>query len=148
MDDFAVAPGVPNAFKLVQAKANEIAPGKRPLSSMSPMIAMRDGRPAMVVGGAGGPTIISGVLQVTLDALDLRMNAQDAVGAARIHEQAQPTTVFVEQTMPQEAISELGKMGYTTKVVPELGAVSAIKIAPGMLDGAFDPRKGGAAVGN
>jgi gamma-glutamyltranspeptidase/glutathione hydrolase len=148
MDDFAVAPGVPNAFKLVQAEANEIAPGKRPLSSMSPMIAIRDGHPAMVVGGAGGPTIISGVLQVTLDALDLRMSAQDAVSSSRIHEQAQPPTVFVEKNMPQATIVELGKMGYPTKIVPELGAVSAIKIAPGMLDGAFDPRKGGAALGN
>ena len=85
MDDFAVAPGVPNAFKLVQAEANAIAPGKRPLSSMAPLIAMRDGRPAMVVGGSGGPTIITGVTQVTVEALDLRMDAADAVGAPRIH---------------------------------------------------------------
>ncbi len=148
MDDFAVAPGVPNAFKLVQAKANAIAPGKRPLSSMAPLIAMRDGRPAMVVGGSGGPTIITGVTQVTLEALDLRMDAADAVGAPRIHEQAQPPTVFVEKSLPATAAASLVKMGYPIKVIPELGAVSAIRIGPGELDGAFDPRKGGAAVGN
>ena len=148
MDDFAVAPGVPNAFKLVQAKANAIAPGKRPLSSMAPLIAMRGGRPAMVVGGSGGPTIITGVTQVTLEALDLRMSTADAVRAPRIHEQAQPPTVFVEKSLPATAASSLIKMGYPIKVIPDLGAVSAIRIRPGELDGAFDPRKGGAAVGN
>jgi gamma-glutamyltranspeptidase/glutathione hydrolase len=148
MDDFAIAPGVPNAFKLVQAKANEIAPGKRPLSSMAPLIAMRGGRPAMVVGGSGGPTIITGVTQVTLEALDLRMRPEDAVAAPRIHEQAQPPTVFVEKSLPAAAASALIKMGYPIKVIPELGAVSVIGIRPGELDGAFDPRKGGAALGN
>jgi gamma-glutamyltranspeptidase / glutathione hydrolase len=148
MDDFAVAPGVPNAFKLIQAKANSIAPGKRPLSSMAPLIAMRDGWPAMIVGGSGGPTIITGVTQVTVEALDLRMDAAGAVGAPRIHEQAQPPTVFVEKSLPATAAASLVKMGYPIKVIPELGAVSAIRIGPGQLDGAFDPRKGGAAIGN
>ena len=72
MDDFAVAPGVPNAFKLVGDKNNEVAPDKRPLSSMSPVIALEDGRPALVAGGSGGPTIISGVIQVMLNVLDFR----------------------------------------------------------------------------
>ena len=72
MDDFASRPGVPNAYKLVGDKNNEIAPGKRPLSSMSPIIVLEDGRPVLVAGGSGGPTIISGVIQVTLDVLDFR----------------------------------------------------------------------------
>jgi gamma-glutamyltranspeptidase / glutathione hydrolase len=147
MDDFAIAPGVPNAFKLVQAEANAVAPGKRPLSSMSPLIATRNGKPALVEGGSGGPTIITGVVQVALDALDFRMDAQAAVSAPRIHHQATPTTVFVEKAISDDAIKALAKMGYQLKIVPELGAVSAIRIMPNDLQGGFDPRKGGAAVG-
>ena len=76
------------------------------------------------------------------------MDAEDAVRAPRIHEQAQPRTVFVEKSLPETAAAALTTMGYSTKLVPELGAVSAIRIAPGALDGAFDPRKGGGALGN
>ncbi len=147
MDDFAIAPGVPNAFKLVQAKANEIEPGKRPLSSMSPLIAMRHGAPVMVAGGSGGPTIITGVAQLALDLLDFRMEAQHAVEAPRIHHQAEPVTVFAEKALDPKTIAALTQMGFQMKVVPELGAVTAIKISPGDLDGGFDPRKGGAALG-
>ncbi len=147
MDDFAIAPGVPNAFKLVQAKANEIEPGKRPLSSMSPLIAMRHGAPVMVAGGSGGPTIITGVAQIALDRLDFKMEAQHAVEAPRIHHQAEPVTVFAEKALDPKTIGALAQMGFQMKVVPELGAVTAIKISPGNLDGGFDPRKGGAALG-
>ncbi len=148
MDDFAVAPGVPNAFKLVQSQTNAIAPGKRPLSSMSPLIALRGRAPAMVMGASGGPTIITGVLQVGLNILDFGLSPEAAVSAPRIHEQSQPPTVFTEAAMPATTIGALRQMGYPIKVVPELGAVSAIRITPGMLDGAFDPSKGGGAVGN
>lgn len=148
MDDFSVAPETPNAYKLIQSEANAIAPGKRPLSSMSPLIAMRDGRPVMVAGGSGGPTIITGVLQVALDMLDFKMGAQASVSTPRIHHQAQPVTVFVEKSIGEPVTVALDEMGYQTKTVPELGAVTAIGIGPGALDGGFDPRKGGAAVGN
>ncbi len=148
MDDFAVAPGVPNAFKLIGEKNNEVAAGKRPLSSMSPLIALENGRPALIDGGSGGPTIISGVTQVTLDVLDFRLNPGAALAAPRIHEQAQPDVVFVEESMPVKTMSELTAMGYHLKVVPELGAVNAIRIEPGVLRGAFDQRKGGGAVGD
>jgi gamma-glutamyltranspeptidase/glutathione hydrolase len=147
MDDFAIAPGVPNAFKLVQAAANKIEPGKRPLSSMSPLIAMHHGAPALVLGGSGGPTIITGVEQVVLDLLDFRMEAQHAVQAPRIHHQAEPVTVFAEKDLDPKTIAALSQMGFQIKVVPELGAITAIKISPGDLDGGFDPRKGGAAIG-
>ena len=73
---------------------------------------------------------------------------EDAVSAPRIHEQGQPPTVFIEKRLPAAATAALIKMGYPTKVIPELGAVNTITIRPGQLDGAFDPRKGGAAVGN
>lgn len=148
MDDFSVAPGVPNAFKLVGAQANEIAPGKRPLSSMSPLIALRRGRPAFVAGGSGGPTIITGVLQIALDSLDFGLDPERAVAEPRIHHQAAPDMVFVESSMPARTTDALQRMGYKVKLVPELGAVSAIRIGPGDLHGAFDPRKGGGAAGD
>ncbi|HEX4209178.1 MAG TPA: gamma-glutamyltransferase [Candidatus Binataceae bacterium] len=147
MDDFSVAPGVPNAFHLVGEKSNAIAPGKRPLSSMSPTIVLKRRHPVLVTGGSGGPTIITGVAQVSLNVLDFRMAPEQAVSAARIHEQAQPTTVFVEQAIPASTRAELQQMGYPIKIVPELGAVNAITIQPGDLRGAFDPRKGGGVAG-
>jgi gamma-glutamyltranspeptidase/glutathione hydrolase len=147
MDDFSVAPGVPNAFHLVGEKSNAIAPGKRPLSSMSPTIALKNGHPVLVTGGSGGPTIITGVAQVSLNILDFRMTPEQAVSAPRIHEQAQPPTVFAEQSLPTTTLSELRQMGYPLKTVPELGAVNEITIAPGDLRGAFDPRKGGGVAG-
>ncbi|HEY6395594.1 MAG TPA: gamma-glutamyltransferase [Candidatus Binataceae bacterium] len=147
MDDFAVAPGVPNAFGLRGAKANEIAPGKRPLSSMTPIIVMRGGRPVFTTGGSGGPTIITGVLQVTLNVLDSHLGAARAVDEPRVHEQAAPDIVAVEPQIAVPTRDALQKMGYKLRMVPNLGAVGAITIAPGNLRGASDPRKGGAAAG-
>ncbi len=147
MDDFAVAPGVPNAYKLVGAKANEIAPGKRPLSSMTPLIVTRKGIPVLTLGGSGGPTIISGVLQVALDILDFHLNPVQAVDTPRIHEQAAPDVVAVESGVPEQTRGALTRMGYRVVTVPSLGAIDAITIAPGGLRGAFDPRKGGGASG-
>jgi gamma-glutamyltranspeptidase/glutathione hydrolase len=148
MDDFAVAPGVPNAFKLVGSKNNEVAPGKRPLSSMSPVIVLEDGRPALVAGGSGGPTIISGVIQVVLNILDFNLAPGAALAAPRIHQQAEPEVVFVEESMPVKTKTALTDMGYKLKDVPELGAVNAIQIKLGGLRGMYDPRKGGGAVGD
>jgi gamma-glutamyltranspeptidase/glutathione hydrolase len=148
MDDFAVAPGVPNAFKLVGSKNNEVAPGKRPLSSMSPIIALENGRPALVAGGSGGPTIITGVIQVALAILDFGLTPGAALAQPRIHQQAAPEVVFVEESMPMKTKTQLTAMGYKLKDVPELGAVNAIRIKPGALRGMFDPRKGGGAVGD
>jgi gamma-glutamyltranspeptidase/glutathione hydrolase len=148
MDDFTAAPGVPNAFRLVQSRANEIAPGKRPESSMSPTIIFRGARPVMAVGGSGGPTIITGVAQVTLDILDFHLDPERAVAMPRIHDQAEPDVVFVEAAMPPKTAGALAQMGYKLKQAPELGATSAITIAPGDLHGAFDPRKGGGVAGD
>lgn len=147
MDDFATAPGVRNVYKLMGVKADEIAPGKRPLSSMSPTIVTRNGHPVLAVGGSGGPTIITGVLQVTLNVLDFHLHPAAAIDEPRVHEQASPDVVLVERKMPASTRRALAKMGYRLKEVPTLGAVSAIEIAPGNLRGAFDPRKGGGAAG-
>lgn len=148
MDDFGIALGVPNAFKLVGEKNNGVVPGKRPLSSMAPIIALENGRPALVAGGSGGPTIISGVTQVTLNVLDFNLSPGAALIEPRIHQQAEPEVVFVEEGMPVKTKTQLTAMGYKLKVVPELGAVNAIRIKAGALRGTFDPRKGGGAVGD
>ncbi len=147
MDDFAVAPGVPNAYRLEGERANEVRPGKRPLSSMTPIIVTRNGLPVMTTGGSGGPTIVSGVLQVALNILSFHLDAASAVEEPRIHEQAAPDVVIVEEAMPAATRSALEQMGYQLKVVPALGAVGAITIAQANFRGAFDPRKGGGAVG-
>lgn len=147
MDDFSVAPGVPNAYHLMGTTANDIRPGKQPLSSMTPTIVLRGKAPYMTSGGSGGPTILSGVLQVTLNILAFHMDAASAVDEPRIHEQAAPDVVIVEQAMPEATRNSLAKMGYKLRVVPALGAVGAITIQPGNLHGAFDPRKGGGADG-
>ena len=147
MDDFAVAPGVPNAYHLEGELANQVRPGKRPLSSMTPIIVTKNDRPVMTAGGSGGPTIISGVLQVSLNVLAFHLDATSAVAEPRIHEQAAPDVVIVEESMPAATRSALQQMGYKLKVVPNLGAVGAITIAPSNLHGAADPRKGGGAVG-
>lgn len=148
MDDFAAAPGVANVFELMGVKANEIAPGKRPLSSMAPTIVMRSGHPVLALGGSGGPTIITGVLQVALDVLDFHLAPAAAVAAPRLHHQASPASVFVESAMPEASRQALAQMGYQLRVLPQLySAVGAIEIAPGDLLGASDPRKGGGAEG-
>jgi len=147
MDDFGIARGVPNAYHLEGERANEIRPGKRPLSSMAPMIVTKLGRPFMTTGGSGGPTIISGVLQVTLNILDFHLDPARAVAEPRIHEQAVPDVVIVEDAIAPATRTALEQMGYKLKVVPALGAVNAITLAPGNIRGAFDPRKGGGAVG-
>lgn len=148
MDDFTVAPGVPNAFKLVQATANEVAPGKRPLSSMSPVIVLKNGKPILAAGASGGPTIISGVVQVVLDELDFHLAPEQAVAEPRIHDQAAPDIALVETNMPAKTSAALAQMGYQLKTVPELGAVNTIEITPGKLSGAFDQRKGGGVAGD
>jgi gamma-glutamyltranspeptidase / glutathione hydrolase len=147
MDDFSVAPGVPNAYHLVGAVANDIRPGKQPLSSMTPIIVLKGGLPYLTSGGSGGPTILSGVLQVALNVLESHMGAEAAVLGPRIHEQAAPDIVFVEKAMPETTRDALTRMGYKLKVVPALGAVGAITIEDGKVSGAFDPRKGGGAEG-
>jgi gamma-glutamyltranspeptidase/glutathione hydrolase len=149
MDDFAVAPGVPNVYGLVGAKANAIAPGKRPLSSMTPTIITRDARPVFALGGSGGPTIITGVLQVTLNALAFHLAPAEAIAEPRIHEQAAPDIVFAEATLPPATIKGLEAMGYKLKVIHFFSAVNALQIErDGSIKGAFDQRKGGGIAGN
>jgi gamma-glutamyltranspeptidase / glutathione hydrolase len=115
MDDFAVAPGVPNAFKLVGSEANAVAPGKRPLSSMSPTIVLDgdDGEPILSIGAAGGPTIISQTLQNLVNILDLKMSVSDAIAAPRLHHQWSPDELRIEKGFGEETIQALRDRGHT-----------------------------------
>jgi gamma-glutamyltranspeptidase / glutathione hydrolase len=153
MDDFTTAPGSPNRlFGLVQSEANAIAPGKRPLSSMTPTILARDGRLSFVTGSPGGPRIISATLLTVLDWMRLGMGAQQAINAPRFHEQWMPDVLDVEPTLPASVVSALERDGYTIEVrkpSPWIGQVEAIGIDPktGARLGAADPRRGGASAG-
>ena len=131
MDDFTIKPGVANMFGLVQGKANAIAPGKRPLSSMSPTIVKKDGKVFMVLGSPGGSRIITIVTQAILNVIDHGMTIQEAVNAPRIHHQWLPDVVAVEPfALSPDTSKKLEEMGYALKVQSEWGAAEAILIGP------------------
>jgi gamma-glutamyltranspeptidase/glutathione hydrolase len=144
LDDFTAAPGAANAFGLVGFEANLPGPGKRPLSSMSPTIVLRDGKPVLVTGTPGGSRIISAVTQVIVNTIDYRMNIAAAVAAPRIHHQWLPDEVRAERGIPDAVLAELRDKGH--KVVDTLGQTSAnsIFISPHGPLGAPDPRTRGA----
>jgi gamma-glutamyltranspeptidase/glutathione hydrolase len=149
MDDFTAAPGASNAFGLVGFEANLPGPGKRPLSSMTPTIVLKNGKVALVTGSPGGSRIISAVLQVVINTLDFDMNVAAAVAAPRVHHQWLPDEVRVEHGIPDDTIAALRARGH--RVVVPLGQTSAnsIAVTPTGLLGAPDPRTRGAfAAGN
>jgi gamma-glutamyltranspeptidase/glutathione hydrolase len=147
MDDFSAQPGAPNAFGLVGTTANAIAPGKRPLSSMSPTIVVRHNVPTLALGGSGGPLIITGTLQVLLNVLAYNFDATTAVAAPRIHHQWSPPVLAVEPGVAAGAGSALARVGHAVKEVPAMGAIQAVRRTAGVFEGASDPRKGGEAAG-
>jgi gamma-glutamyltranspeptidase/glutathione hydrolase len=150
MDDFTTQPGVPNAlFGLIQSDANAIAPGHRPLSSMTPTILLRDGKLSFVTGSPGGPTIISATLLSVLNWMRLGMDAQAAINAPRFHHQWLPDVILMEKDLPASIESALNAQGYQTRRRGHIGLVNAIGIDPktGERLGAADPRDNGAAVG-
>jgi gamma-glutamyltranspeptidase/glutathione hydrolase len=144
LDDFTAAPGASNAFGLVGFEANLPGPGKRPLSSMTPTIVLKDGKPVLLTGSPGGSRIISAVLQVIVDVLDYHMDVAAAVAAPRLHNQWLPDEVRVERGFSDDTLAALSAMGH--HVVEPLGQTSANSIAVtdhGLL-GAPDPRTRGA----
>ncbi len=154
MDDFAAKPGRPNKFGLIQGEANAIAPGKRPLSSMTPTIVLKDGKLFLVIGTEGGPKIITQVLQVLINVIDHGMNIQQAINAPRIHHQWLPDVVKYEPYgMAQDVMNALKKKGHRFELNADYfypGDVEGIMIEPGtgMRLGASDPRNSNArAVG-
>ncbi|MCU1244195.1 MAG: ggt, partial [Acidobacteria bacterium] len=151
MDDFTSKPGVPNDYHLIQGEANAIAPKKRPLSSMTPAIVLKDGKLAFAIGSPGGPTIINTVLQVIVNVIDYKMNIQDAIDACRFHHQWLPDEIYSEDfCVLRDARDTLEKMGhkFRSKLEP-LGDAEGIAIDPasGMRMGASDPRLGGVPAG-
>ena len=150
MDDFTTQPGVPNAlFGLIQSEANAIAPGHRPLSSMTPTILLRDSKLSFVTGSPGGPTIISAVLLTIINWMRLGMDAQSAINAPRFHHQWMPDRLLMEQQFPAVVEQGLNSMGHATRRRGHIGLVNAIGIdsQTGEKLGAADPRDQGSAVG-
>ncbi|PSB43318.1 gamma-glutamyltransferase, partial [Chamaesiphon polymorphus] len=149
MDDFAIAPGVPNVFGLVGGEKNSIAPGKTPLSSMTPTIVTENGKFRLAVGAPGGSTIITTVLQVLLNVLEYKMDVGAAVAAGRIHQQWLPDKVNVEPWgFDPATLAELRRRGHQIEQREDWGNANAIQQLPdGRLEGAADPRGEGTARG-
>lgn len=150
MDDFSIQPGVPNSFGLLGAEANAIEPGKRPLSSMSPTIILKDGQPIITVGAAGGPTIISQVLLAIIRQVDFEMPVDEALAAPRFHHQWSPDVVLVEERMPEAVIAELKKRGHEITLRGGIGVSQGIgrSLSTRTFRGSNDPRVPGKASGN
>jgi gamma-glutamyltranspeptidase/glutathione hydrolase len=146
MDDFSIEPGVPNAFKLVGAEANAVAPGKRPLSSMSPTIVLRDGRPILSLGAAGGPTIISQTVINLVGVLDLGLSLEAALAQPRFHHQWQPNELRIEQRWPDTVLERLVGFGHHLNVVALAGASNAVGFFDGKFVGVSEPRVPGEAL--
>ena len=146
MDDFSAQPGAPNVFGLIGAEANAIAPGKRPLSSMSPTIVLRDGKPIFTVGAAGGPTIITQVLLAIIQVVDFSKSPTEALGRARFHHQWKPDRLLVERALGQAVIDALRAKGHTVEIVNTLGAAQSIGLGQDgkAFSGSPDPRGRGA----
>ena len=144
LDDFTAAPGASNAFGLVGFEANLPGPGKRPLSSMSPTIVLKDGKPVLVTGSPGGSRIISTVLQVIVNVIDYGMDVAAAVAAPRLHHQWLPDEVRIERGFADDTLAALRAKGH--RVVEPMGQTSAnsIAVTPTGLRGAPDPRTRGA----
>lgn len=141
MDDFSAQPGVPNAFGLVGSEANSVQPGKRPLSSMSPTLVLKEGKPVLTVGAAGGPTIISQVVQALVNVLDLGMAADAALGAPRLHHQWQPPLLFVDMAIDPAVREALVARGQAVKDSPFSGSSQMIRLTTqGNFDAASEPR--------
>ncbi len=142
MDDFASKPGTANMFGLVQGEANAIAPGKRPLSSMTPTIVLKDGKLFMTAGAPGGSRITTAVAQVILNVIDFGMNVQDAVDAPRVHHQWQPDKLSLEHGISPDTVALLKSRGYDVDYAPGvvLAQVAAIVSDGGWLQGGSDGR--------
>ena len=149
MDDFTAEAGKPNAFGLVQSARNAPAPGKRPLSSMTPTIVLDEkGKVKVVAGASGGPRIISSTMQVILNVLLGDMDAEEAVEAARLHHQWLPDELRLEKAMAKrELVADLKNRGHKVAEIKGVGNVQVIRRARGGWDAASDPRKGGRPAG-
>ena len=149
MDDFSTQPGVPNAFGLVGTEANSIAPRKRPLSSMSPTLVLKDNQPVLATGAAGGPTIITQVALVISGVLELGLDPVKALEQPRFHHQWRPDRLKIEASVDSESIKALEGMGHPVAKTGRFGACQIIlkHRSSGDLWPAHDPRVPGASMG-
>lgn len=154
MDDFSAKPGAPNGFGLIGGEANEIGPGKRPLSSMTPTIVVRDGKAVIATGTPGGSTIINIVLQNVLNMLEFGMNPMQANAMPKVHHQWQPDRIVAEPGIPVDAIRIMEERGFIFSRGPDralqqrsMGRTNTVMMEGGKLLGAADPREPNGGVG-
>jgi gamma-glutamyltranspeptidase/glutathione hydrolase len=144
MDDFSAKPGVQNAFGVIGGTFNTIEPEKRMLSSMTPTIVLKDGKPFLVTGSPGGSRIITTTLQLLTNAIDFQMNIAEATNALRIHHQWLPDRLQVEKGLNNDTINLLKSKGYQVEIVDAMGSTQSVISIKGVLYGASDPRRPGA----
>src|SRR5450830_1836997 len=144
LDDFTAKPGTANAYGLVGFTANLPGPGKRPLSSMTPAIVLKDGKPYLITGSPGGSRIISAVLQVIVNAIDFHMPIAEAVSAPRLHHQWQPDEVFAEPDFSPDLLDALKARGHSIVPTQPHTAANSIEVTPNGYVGAADTRTRGA----
>jgi gamma-glutamyltranspeptidase/glutathione hydrolase len=148
MDDFSVKPGSPNGYGLIGGDANAVEGNKRPLSSMSPTIVMKDGKPFIVTGSPGGSRIINITLQIIMNVIDHKLNIAEASAAPRVHHQWQPDQLLVEHSLNGDTIELLKAKGHDVKVQESIGSTQSIVVREEGIMGASDPRRAGSeAVG-
>ncbi|NIB41799.1 gamma-glutamyltransferase [Pseudomaricurvus alkylphenolicus] len=141
MDDFSAKPGAPNAYGLIGAEANSIQPKKRPLSSMTPTMVFKDGKPFLVTGSPGGSRIITTVLQVLVNVMDHGLNVAEAVHTPRFHHQWQPDKLFMEPGFSVDTQTLLTQKGHEVQRVRTMGSAQSILWQNGLFYGAADPRR-------
>ena len=148
MDDFSITPGVPNAYGLTGGEYNALAPGKRMLSSMTPTIVLKDGKPFLIIGSVGGSLIITTVLQIVTNVIDFGMNIAEATYAVRVHHQWLPDELRTERGLSADTINLLSEMGYRVVTGDTMGSAQSIVKIGDYIFGATDPRRpGGLAEG-
>lgn len=147
MDDFAARPGEPNAFGLLQSEASAVGPRRKPLSSMSPTILVRDGKAVFVAGASGGPRIISSTLQVLLNMIRFEMSPTEALSKPRIHHQWLPETLLLESPLDTTVADKLQGFGHKTEKRNYQAVSQAARRTPSGLEAASDARKHGRAAG-
>jgi len=153
MNDFSAKPGVPNVYGVTGSVANEIAPGKRPLSSMSPTLVFDpEGELILVLGSPGGATIVSSVIQVIVHTIDYGLPVEEAVDQPRFHHQWPPIASLGDRltvetlpgyALPAEMLDELARLGYAIDPVESIGDIQAVAIEGGLATGVFDRRRTG-----
>ena len=140
MDDFSAKSGAANAYGLVGGDANAVAGKKRPLSSMTPTIVLKDGQPYMVTGSPGGARIITTVLQTVVNAIDFGMNPAENAATPRFHHQWTPEELRVEKGFSPDTLALLRQWGHSIAVKPAMGRTQTIELRNGLMYGASDPR--------